>query len=322
MAAELLLKDGIRYLLYTPKSEDEFERSIKHHARDIFGEDSLYFDIKKKISSITGESSIPDGYLVNLSQKQLYLIEIELSSHQEYDHITKQLSKFLKALNNYQTSQKIARLLKEEIEADPDKTKLVRDRIGTKELYQFLLEDVLEEVAKQNYQVIVAIDQKTPRLEETFRVLSPRPRILEFKTYSQENVEGAKVHIHQFEPLVGAPLPAPPEGVEKLITQSVAPQEIKEIFEELQSFIMKLGDIQKISGMKHPVLGFKKRGGRRFIRIDLNPRAVNVLFFGRIPLDIKEKLIGKAKGYRYFPLKSKEQIPYVKGLIKQAYEFS
>lgn len=302
MADELLLKDGVRYLLYTPKSEDEFERSIKHHARDIFGEDSLYFDIKKKIRSITGEGSIPDGYLVNFSQRQLHLIEIELSTHPEYDHIAKQVAKFLSALNNYQTRQKIASLLKDEIEADIVKTKWVRDSIGTKELYQFLLVDILEEVAKQNYQVIILIDQKTPELEEACKVLSPRPKIIEFKTYSRENVEGAKVHIHQFESLVNI---------------------LNKNFDELHKFIMGLRGIQV--EVKKSYNRYRKKE-RTIIYLTRYSDYVDVSLpyeIGRKITDPEGKLSRSGK-YLYIDIDAESQhlIPYAKELIKQVYEIS
>ena len=44
----MLLIDGVKYELWTPPSEDEFERVVKVHVSDIFGEQS-------KVCIIVGE---------------------------------------------------------------------------------------------------------------------------------------------------------------------------------------------------------------------------------------------------------------------------
>lgn len=52
--------------LYEYPSEEEFEKAIIEHSREIFGPKSVYLDLKKRI----GEDkilSIPDGYLIDFS---------------------------------------------------------------------------------------------------------------------------------------------------------------------------------------------------------------------------------------------------------------
>ena len=110
---EILIIDGIEYSSWIPKKEDELEKSIKYHSRKIFGPDSIYFDVKKNIKTSIGISTIPDAYLIDFDNEAFYIIEIELSHHPEYDHINKQIGKFIGALSNYKTRQKIARILKE-----------------------------------------------------------------------------------------------------------------------------------------------------------------------------------------------------------------
>jgi len=124
-----------------------------------------------------------------------------LSSHPEYDHINKQIGRFIGALVNYQTRQKIASILKEYIESDIILQKFVYDKIGSRELYQFFLEDILEKVKEQNYHTIIVIDKITNNISEACSILSPRPKILEFRTYVRKNVGDLRVHCHLFEPL-------------------------------------------------------------------------------------------------------------------------
>jgi len=47
MFEKMLLIDGVKYELWTPPSEDELEQIIIEHAKDIFGENSIYLDKKQ-----------------------------------------------------------------------------------------------------------------------------------------------------------------------------------------------------------------------------------------------------------------------------------
>jgi len=87
----MLVIDGVKYKLWTPKDEEkEFHPMIKEHSKEIFGEDSLYFDVKHKLKSKSGIGSIPDAYVIKLSKPyQWYVVENELASHPVYDHIVR-----------------------------------------------------------------------------------------------------------------------------------------------------------------------------------------------------------------------------------------
>jgi len=198
---EILLVDGIEYSLWTHKAEEELEQSIRYHSKEIFGPDSIYFDIKTKIKTSVGLSTVPDAYLINFVKKAFYIIEVELSTHPEYDHINRQIGRFIGALTNYKARQKIASILKEYIDQDITLKKFVDDKLGTRELYQFFLEDILEEVKGQNYHTVVVIDKITDAIVEACNILSPRPRLVELKTFIRANVGDLRVHCHLFEPL-------------------------------------------------------------------------------------------------------------------------
>ena len=65
----MLLVDGVRYVLHKYNNEAELESMVKEHAKDIFGEDSLYFDIKKKASG-SSVAAIPDSYAITFNPDQ------------------------------------------------------------------------------------------------------------------------------------------------------------------------------------------------------------------------------------------------------------
>jgi len=47
----MLFMDGAKYNLWIPQKEEQLEEIFKEHAKEIFGENSLYFDLKQKLTS-------------------------------------------------------------------------------------------------------------------------------------------------------------------------------------------------------------------------------------------------------------------------------
>ena len=90
-----ILRNNKVYSLYNYSTEDEFEKKIIEKSKFIFGENSIYIDIKKRIGNKI--LSIPDGYLIDYSFKNsptLFIIENELSNHDPYRHIGSQMLRF------------------------------------------------------------------------------------------------------------------------------------------------------------------------------------------------------------------------------------
>lgn len=254
MNEKILVIDGVKYNLWTPKDEKkEFEPIVIKHIEDIFGEGSLFFDIKKKIMSTTGEKSIPDGYLIDFNKNEFYVIENELSTHPEYDHINKQVGKFIKALKNYKTRQQIASILKEFIEEDIVKKKFVIDKIGRKDIYQYFLENILEEVQNQKFQVVVIIDKKTDKIMEACEILTPKPKILEFEIYQRGGAPTVRAYL--FEPLYKSrtkEYAKPPEKKGKRVKKGeIAPQ--KAYYIPILESLIELGGSGKVKDVEEKV---------------------------------------------------------------------
>ena len=130
---EIILLDNIKYHHLTLTDEEQLEKIVQEHAADIFGKDSLYFNVKKKIKSKAGVASIPDGYLVCFSDPPIwYIIEIELSIHPVFNHIVAQANRFLNGIKNQSSLRQILTALDEEIEDNPVLEKFIADRIGRK----------------------------------------------------------------------------------------------------------------------------------------------------------------------------------------------
>lgn len=191
-----LLIDGVRYKLWTPKDEAALENIVKEHAKDIFGENSIYFDIKHKVKTKAGIGSIPDGYAIIFGDMpHWYIVEVELSSHPLFDHIVPQMTKFSAAINDLSTQRAIVDAMYSEIKSDAFKQALVQKQIGAREIHEFL-----SGLISSLPILVIVIEEKTKELEEVCSSLPLKTKVVEIKTFEREGV-GLGVHAHLFEPL-------------------------------------------------------------------------------------------------------------------------
>ena len=192
----MILIDGVKYHEWTPKSEEEFEQVVKEHAQDIFGEQSIYFDLKKKLTTKAGIGSIPDGYVIGFREPPCwYICEVELHTHPLYEHIVPQITKFINGVKSFETQREIINALDREISGDPFKEALVINKTGSREIYRFI-----SNLVSRPPVLAILIDQRTKELEEVCDSLPIEVKIVEFKTFAREGI-GLAVHAHLFEPL-------------------------------------------------------------------------------------------------------------------------
>ena len=154
--------------------EKDFERDVVANHRHIFGCDTVYIDIKKKI----GDSivTIPDGYLLDFTfvkNPRLYIIENELGIHDAYRHIGSQLLKFAVS---YKTS---GRKIKQ----------FILDYLAQSAEYSAFVECLIFE---KPVAAIVIIDNSSAELENVLSQLTMNTDIIEFKAF--ENRDGNRLY--------------------------------------------------------------------------------------------------------------------------------
>ena len=194
----MLLIDGVKYKLWTPEDEEnEFHPMIREHSREIFGEDSVYFDVKHKLKSKSGIASIPDAYVITLSKPyEWYIVENELASHPVYSHIFPQISKFISGIENLESQRDIINIFDNQIMRDKVLKAIVEKKIHPEETHRFL-----SSLVSKPPRIAVIIDEKTEEAKEAIRALKKLGHIdvVEFKTFVRE--DAPNVHAHLFEPI-------------------------------------------------------------------------------------------------------------------------
>ncbi len=211
----MLLIDGAKYELWTPSNEDEFERMVKDHTQEIFGDQSIYLDMKQKLKSVSGIGSVPDGFaLIFADSPQWHIVETELSSHPLHEHIVSQVSKFITGINNFSTQGKIAGVIYDEVTKDGFIKLKVEQAIKSSEIYKFLADLISKPPV-----LTIIIEKDTEELKEAISTLRyPQEiKVVEFQTFRRVGAEA--VHAYLFEPLYQPP-------PKKIITTDVAKEEI------------------------------------------------------------------------------------------------
>lgn len=199
----LLIVDGIRFTPWTTDDEPKFEEYVKSYYKEIFGEKSIFFE-KKKLTSLAGIVSIPDGFIINFSSRKWFIIEVEIKKHDPHTHIAQQISKFMTTI--YQPNKKsIIESFYRFIKDDPYRELTVKDWIQSSEIYKFLTE-----VVERDPSIIVIIDEKTKELVEACNTFKFPTNIQEFRIFQREGI-GINVYAVQFEPIITTKI----EGLER-----------------------------------------------------------------------------------------------------------
>lgn len=216
MPEKILLIDGAQYNEWTDlKEPEDLEPMVVEHSDDIFGEDSIYLDKKYKLKTITGVGSIPDGFAIIFSnQPEWHIVEVELSSHDIYEHVVKQVTKFMDGIENLNSKDNLFEAIWNSIDSDYLLKHKLEKASGTSNPHWFL-----SNLIKKSTPIITLIIEKEQLgLEGTLSKFTYLPhKIVEFRTFRREGAE--TVHAHLFEPLHIPKVTTVPERREAVTSQ-------------------------------------------------------------------------------------------------------
>lgn len=173
----------------------------KEHTQDIFGEQSIYLDRKQKLKSLSGIGSIPDGYALILADKPYwYIVEVELSSHNVFEHVVPQVSKFIAGIKNLATQKVVVDVIYEQISANEELKKQIKSKIGLIDIHKFLTG-----LISQPPRLAIVIDSETEELSEAVEGLKLETDVIELRIFANRNDKSQRAYL--FEPLTGQTMP-------------------------------------------------------------------------------------------------------------------
>ncbi len=165
----VLYKNNIRYTEKQFSKESEIEQLVVDNARPLFGQNAIYVDAKKKIDNKAIGGVIPDGFLFDLSDAknpEFYIVEVELSKHNFFNHIFPQVTKFFAFFKNSGSQGQLIEKLYEIFSTDDDLRKELKSKIGNKEVFKFLKDSI-----ENSQNILIVIDNEKaefPEIIETY----------------------------------------------------------------------------------------------------------------------------------------------------------
>jgi predicted small metal-binding protein len=178
--------DGI-YAQKAYDNEEEMEKLVVQHAKEVFGEDALYFDVKQKVTSRL-RSRITDGVLLDFrtrSQPRFWIVEYELRSHDIEGNVIPQLRGFTKAIRNEETIASVRDFVYNEIRSDPQKLGKFKKLAGEGAEIHYLVNKALHE-GPGLLVIFDRLDQQIANAIDESDLVDP-PTLMEFVTFQNND---------------------------------------------------------------------------------------------------------------------------------------
>lgn len=193
----LLIGERI-YKQYLWDLEEDFEKQVIAHSQELFGNESIYIDIKKRIGK-DDVLSIPDGYLIDFSfenEPRLYIVENELSTHDPFAHIGQQFLKF--AISYKASGRKIKEFLLNDIIKDATKKSFIDNKLKSLNIRNIdaFLESIIFD---KPVSAVIVIDLITDDLTNVINQLTMNTEVVEFQTFVMDDEEFDS-HVHKYTP--------------------------------------------------------------------------------------------------------------------------
>lgn len=146
--------------------EAEIENVVESNSDFIFGPDSIYLP-KAKIKSADGVGTVPDGFVIDLTSKQWFIVEAELSIHSVWNHIAPQISKQIIA-SQQPLSRKI--LLESAVQIIKD-SPILQEKFDFLGIQQIDIRQILSEIFEKKPIIGLPIDSISNDLREWAQTL-------------------------------------------------------------------------------------------------------------------------------------------------------
>lgn len=176
----ILYNDQV-YDTLTFTKEDEFEKTVERLSDFLFGAQTIYISVKKRIRA-KDIVTIPDGYLLDMTiveDPKLFIIENEIVRHDPFQHIGIQLLKFVTSFDESKVA--IRKFLMEEISANPEKLKRLEK--ACEKSTSRNIDNYLDKAVFGYFKGIVLIDEAKPELHLVLEKINADISVLELKAY-------------------------------------------------------------------------------------------------------------------------------------------
>ena len=159
-----LFLNGLKFQEYEFVREHDFELLIVENSKTIFGNNTIYIDVKNKIEGKALGGAVPDGLLFDLKDKDnpdFYLIEVELAKHDFYRHIFPQITKFFAFFKNSASQNKLIEKIFQLVDTNDNLKEEFKKYLGRKEIYKSI-----KDAVENSQNILLVIDEYKDEIGE------------------------------------------------------------------------------------------------------------------------------------------------------------
>lgn len=184
--------NGNRFVESEFQYEKELEKIVQENSKVLFGEKTIFFDIKSKIDSKSLGGAIPDGFLFDFKDEEnpeFYLVEVELKKHDFYKHMFPQITKFFAFFKNAKSRNNLIEKLFYFIRSSPELKSEFKKYLGRREVYK-----ALKDTIENSQNILLIINDNKPELQEVFETYTDtwdkmvKVEILKQYTYNEKTI--------------------------------------------------------------------------------------------------------------------------------------
>jgi predicted transport protein len=276
------------------RTEDDFERIIKENSRRLFGEKTVYFDLKNKVDTKFLGATIPDSFLFDFKDQEnpeFYMVEIELARHDFYKHIFPQITKFFAFFKNSKSRSELTDKLYSFITSNQRLNQEFKNFLGKKEIYKTVKESI-----ENSQNILLIIDENKPEFQEVMETYTDTwDKIVKleiFKQYSTNNKTILQLN-PDFED-IGLAEPIVQKDEEEKYDESFhlegANNSVIAIFKTIKHAMNDLDKNIKFNPQKYYI---SLRKNRNFAYLDFKRRKIKIAVM--LPLKVGKKVIKNYK---------------------------
>ncbi len=330
-----LFSSGKRFHELKFKKEQDFENLIVDNYKMLFGEKTVYIDVKNKAEGKSLGGVIPDGLLFDISDKdnpEFYLVEVELAKHNFYKHIFPQITKFFAFYRNSASQnrfiEKVHKLVKSNNALNDEFMKYLHG----KELYKSI-----KDAVENSQNILLILDDDKEEIHEVQGIYNDtwgkmvKVEILKKYHTGEEHVLTLNPDFEEVELVDTSTVYGADQTYSEDFHLDNVTETVKSIYQQIKNQMIRVDEKLIFNPQKYYV-SIKKKKNFSYIKI----RKKKIRIVVMLPISVGREMIKKhtitelSKGVQGFyngecfkvNIETEEHLDEVISLLKKAYDYN